>query len=70
MDVCKKIPLTTDFGTVVCTPDEYTESDLIDVGGKMLQNLTFTLTDVYGNVVQLFDIPISFTLAFVYSEID
>ena len=69
-DVCKKIPVNVDHSFVITTPDEFTEADLIDVSGRSIKNLEFSLTDVYGNVVNIFDLPISFTLAFVFADVE
>ena len=66
----KKIPVNVDHGLVITSPDDFTESDMIQCSGKAIKNLEFSLTDVYGNVVNLFDLPISFTLAFVFAEVE
>ena len=68
--MCKKVPVTVGHGFVITTPDEFTESDLIDVSGRSLMQLEFQITDVYGNIVNLFDLPVSFTLAFVFAEVE
>ena len=68
MDVLKKIPVSVDFGNLIITPDEFTEADLIDVGGKCFKQVDFTVTDVFGVEVDLQNIPVSFSLAFVFAS--
>ena len=70
VNVLKKIPVNANFGEVITTPDDFNESDLIDVGGRCLSQIDFQLTDVYSNVVDLHNLPVSFTLAFVYADLE
>ena len=64
------MPVNANFGEVITTPDDFNESDLIDVGGRCLSQIDFQLTDVYSNVVDLHNLPVSFSLAFVYADLE
>ena len=70
LDVLKRIPISSDFGTLVVGSDNIETSDLMDVSNRTLRTLTFVLTDSHGNQLDLHNHDISFTLNFVYGPID
>ena len=70
VNILKKIPVKANFGEVISTPDDFNEADMINVSNKCISPIDFQITDVYNNVVDLHNLPISFTMAFVFAEIE
>ena len=69
-DVLKRIPITSDFGTVVVSESGIETSDLMDVSGRTLRAMDFTLTDAHANQLDLHGHDISFCLNFVYGSLE
>ena len=70
LDVVKRIPLTSDFGTLVVSDSNIETSDLMDVSGRTLRVLNFLVTDEHGNQLDLHNHDLSFCLNIIYGEID
>ena len=62
--IVKKIPVNAPFGSVIYD-NEIIGADYIDVSNRVLRTLHFKLVNSYGNVVDLNDVNISFSLTFV-----
>jgi len=67
-DVMKRIPLTSDFGTLVVGSDSIESSDWMDISGRTLERISFKLTDSHGNTLDLHNHDISFCLNFLWGE--
>ena len=62
--IIKKIPINAPFGSVIYD-NEIIGADYIDVSNRVLRTLHFKLVNSYGNVVDLNNVNISFSLTFV-----
>ena len=70
LDVLKRIPISSEFGTLIVGSDNIETSDLMQVSNRTLRALTFVLTDGHGNQLDLHNHDISFTLNFIFGVID
>ena len=70
MDVLKRILIDKDFGNVVTSGSNVETSDLMDCSGKTLRSIDFLLTDAHGNQLDLGNIDWSFSLNFVYGQLE
>ena len=63
-NIIKKIPVTAPFGSVIYD-NEIIGADYVDASNKTLRTLHFKLVNSYGNVVELNNVNVSFSLTFV-----
>ena len=70
MDVLRRILIDKDFGNVVTSGSNVETSDLMDCSGKTLRSIDFLLTDAHGNQLDLGNIDWSFSLNFVYGQLE
>ena len=66
--IIKKIPITQQLGGVINDISAPMSEDYIDVGNKNLKEIDFKITDDKGTVMNLYGIPVSFTLIFAHSS--
>ena len=66
--IIKKIPITQQLGGVINDLAVPMSEDYIDVGNKNLKKLDFKITDQTGTVMNLYNIPVEFTLIFAHSS--
>ena len=69
-DVLKRVLIDRDFGLVVTTDSNIEPSDLMDVTGRTLRSVDFTLTDGHGNLLDLHGTDFSFALNFVWGPLE
>ena len=62
--IIKKIPITQQLGGIINDLSVPMSEDYIDVGGKNLKKIDFKITDEKGTVMNLYGIPVQFTLTF------
>jgi hypothetical protein len=62
-NIVKKVPVTSDYGYVVYSGGSIAH-DFIECSRQCLKTLEFTLEDVNGNVIDLNDNPVSFSIIF------
>ena len=66
--IVKKIPITQQLGGVITDLAMPMSEDYLDVGNKNLKKLDFKITDQSGTVMNLYNIPVEFTLIFAHSS--
>jgi len=66
--IIKKIPITQQLGGIINDLSAPLSEDYIDVGGKNLKKLDFKITNEEGTVMNLYGIPVQFTLLFAHSS--
>jgi hypothetical protein len=59
-----------DFGYVITTDGSLEPSDYVDVSGRTLSSLQFSLTDSHGNLVDMHQIDWSFAINIVYGGLE
>ena len=69
-DVLKRILIDKEFGYVVTSGSNVETSDLMNVSGRTLRAIDFSLTDSHGNQLDLHGLDFSFCLNFVYGPIE
>jgi len=62
-NIAKKVPVTSDYGYVVYSGGSIAH-DFIECSIQCLKTLEFTLEDVNGNIIELNDNPVSFSIIF------
>ena len=62
--IIKKVPINAPFGSVIYD-NEIIGADYINVSNRVLRTLHFKLVNSYGNVVDLNNVNVSFSLTFV-----
>ena len=68
-NVIKKIPVTAGYGEIIYN-DKFSLHDYIDVSKLMIKTLEFQICDSYGNVVNLRNMPVSFSLVFMPNSME
>ena len=68
-DVLRRIPLSSDFGTLVVGSDTLSQCDYMDVSERCFSRLSFQLTDSHGNVLDLHNHDWSFALCFLWGDL-
>jgi hypothetical protein len=68
-NVLRKVHVDKEFGFVCVTDNDYTTSCMHHIGGRSIRSFDISLTDAYGVLI---DMPQdwSFTIAFLYGELD
>ena len=69
-DVLKRVPVTSDFETVIVSGSNIETSDLMDVSGRTLRALDFMLTDSHANTLDMHGHDWSFCLNFVFGDLE
>ena len=68
-NVLRRIPLSSDFGTLVVGSDTLNQCDYMDVSERCFSRLSFQLTDSHGNVLDLHNHDFSFALCFLWGDL-
>ena len=63
-NVIKKIPVSAGYGEIIYN-NTFSIHDYIDVSRLMIKVLEFQVCDSYGNVINLRNMPVSFSLVFM-----
>ena len=69
-DTIKRVLVDRDFGLVITTDGSLEPSDYVDVSGRTLSSLQFSLTDSHGNLVDMHQIDWSFAINIVYGGLE
>jgi len=69
-DVLRKVHVDADFGFVLTTGHSFETADLHDVSGSTIHSFSIQLTDSYGNLIEMGGMDWSFTLSFVYGDLE
>jgi hypothetical protein len=68
-DVLRRIPLSSNFGTLVVGSNTLNQCDYFDVSERCFSRLSFQLTDSHGNVLDLHNHDWSFALCFLWGDL-
>ena len=68
-NVIKKIPVSAGYGEIIYN-NTFSLHDYIDVSKLMIKTLEFQVCDSYGNVVNLRNMPVSFSLVFMPNSME
>jgi hypothetical protein len=68
-NVIKKIPVSAGYGEIIYN-NTLSLHDYIDVSKLLLKTLEFQICDSYGNVVNLRNMPVSFSLVFMPNSME
>jgi hypothetical protein len=68
-NVIKKIPVSAGYGEIIYN-NTFSLHDYIDVSRLMIKVLEFQVCDSYGNVVNLRNMPVSFSLVFMPNSME
>ena len=61
--ILKKVPVSSDYGFLILDQNSVAH-DYVDVSRQTMKSLEFRLEDVYGNLINLHNSPVSFSLIF------
>ena len=67
--VIKKIPVSAGYGELIYN-HIFSIHDYIDVSKLMMKLLEFQVCDSYGNVINLRNVPVSFSLVFMPNTLE
>ena len=68
-DCLKKIPVTSDFGTVIHTDNSYEVADLHELQGT-IRSFDISITDVNGSLIKMGSLDWSFCISIVYGPLE